>query len=91
VLGRSEGIDPLPRFVPKRARAPEPLAPDDEAPWTPPAPAPLHFVPRLSVRSSFTCEGVLFREGAIVSAESERVQAILREYPLYFERASNLD
>ena len=42
----------------------------------------------LRVVRPFTCEGLAFREGQLVSPDSPIVQAIAREHPEYLQPAS---
>jgi hypothetical protein len=41
--------------------------------------------PALRVKTSFTCEGQLFREGTLADPQSDVVQRILAGYPQYFQ------
>lgn len=49
----------------------------------PPGPALRPTVPALRVTKDFTCEGLRFREGQLLSPDSLLAQAIHREYPEY--------
>ena len=52
-----------------------------------PAPDPplRPIVPALRVTKDFTCEGIRFREGQLLSADSPSAQALFREYPEYLQ------
>ena len=63
------------RLTPKRARQPAP-----DPPLRP-------IVPALRATREFTCEGLRFREGQLLSPESPIAQAIHREYPEYLQPA----
>ena len=53
-----------------------------------PADQPLRpSFPALRVTKDFTCEGLRFREGQLLSPESPIAQAIHREYPEYLQPA----
>jgi hypothetical protein len=63
----------MPRVIPKRARRPD--GPDPAPPLPPPG------IYGLVVTRSFSCEGVSFLKGAVVSVNNELVQRIYAERP----------
>lgn len=63
------------------------LTPKRAASW-PADPPPRPSVRALRVTKDFTCEGLRFREGQLLSPDSPIVQAIASEYPEYLQPAS---
>lgn len=83
----------MPRLVPKRARRPEADSSElqedvaDPEDWKPAPPLP-PIVPSVRVRTSFTCEGHVFREGTYYAVANPLIQEILRDYPHLLEPAA---
>jgi hypothetical protein len=68
------------RLIPKRA----------SSPW--PADPPLRpFVRAFRVAKDFTCEGIRFHKGELVSHDDPLAQAIHGEFPEYLVPAQNRD